>query len=64
MPLKNGIFVGHRELFDGYASVVVIAVTSCFCARRTANDKPTYPTPATVIFIIFDSLHHKVNVCF
>lgn len=26
MPLKNGIFVGHRELFDGY----VIAETYAY----------------------------------
>ena len=34
-----------------FASVVVMAVTSCFCASSTASDKPTYPTPATVIFM-------------
>ena len=52
---KRSVVLGLMNLFSfsDFASVVVIAVTSWFWARSTARDKPTYPTPATVIFNVF-----------
>ena len=36
-----------------FAAVVLMAWTSLSWAKRVAMDKPTYPIPATVIFILY-----------
>ena len=47
--------IGLMKSFSlsAFLGVVVIAVTSWCWANSTARDRPTYPTPATVIFISF-----------
>ena len=46
-----GDFLEFRS--STFSGTMSTAVTSLFCDRRTAIESPTYPVPATVIFISF-----------
>ena len=38
-----------------FFSTISTARTQLFCASKTAIERPTYPVPATAIFILFNS---------